>query len=157
MVKAKSRFYSVTGNGYNKIYKEDYDKKGVRSLVVSGKTCTYDKIQSYAEDVKIERIVARYLGGDISVLDKNKGFYTDITQIPRNFNDFHNKIVQGQNLWNGLPTDFKAMFGNDLNRFISDIYDGDFENKLGKYNELKNPKKIVSDSVKEVSNEQETK
>lgn len=124
---------SATGDGYEKKYKVEYDEKGARHLVVCGKNNVYKKIQSFAEDTNIYKILSRYFGGDVSALDKNKGFYADVREIPSNFNDFHNKVVAADNIWNGLATDFKEMFGNDKNRFLSDIYDKSFESKYNDY------------------------
>ena len=81
---------SPTGNGYENKYRQHYDDKGVRSLVLTeDREPVYKKIQSFAEDTNIYKILSRYFGGDVSALDKNKGFYADVRDIPRNFNDFH--------------------------------------------------------------------
>ena len=141
--------------GYEYDYKEEYDKNGVRKLVIKGRHSVYDKIQSYKDDVDIYKILARYFNGDISVIDKNKGFYADITSIPKTFSEFHNKIVEGQNIYNGLPTDFKQMFGNDINQFMASIYDKSFDEKLLQYNMSK--QKINNINVKNVDNNNNVK
>lgn len=133
---------SVSGSPDRPTYKIEYDDKGNRELVVDGVDLVYEKIQSYKADTDIYKILSRYFGGDVSVLDKNKGFYADITQIPRNFNDFHNKIEQGQAIWSGLPTDFKSMFDNDLNKFVNSIYEKDFDLKFKSYIDSKGKQKV---------------
>lgn len=138
----RNRCRTCSGRNFEPKYKENYDKKGVRELIIYDKDLVYDKIQSFASDTDINKILARYFGGDISVIDKNKGFYTDISEIPTNFNDFHNKIVEGQKLWNGLPTDFKSEFNNDVNQFVNSIYEKDFEKKYNDYVDRKNNKNI---------------
>ena len=150
---------SPTGNGYENKYRQHYDDKGVRTLVLTeDKEPVYKKIQSFAEDTNIYKILSRYFGGDVSVLDKNKGFYADIRDIPCNFNDFHNKIVECQNIWNGLATDFKEMFNNDLNQFVSSIYNKDFEDKLNLYSENKQKgKRLDVQNVVSQSSESEVK
>lgn len=137
-----NEFVSVSGSPERPTYKVEYDDKGNRELVVNGTDLVYEKIQSFKADTDIYKILSRYFGGDVSVLDKNKGFYADITQIPKNFNEFHNKIEQGQAIWSGLPTDFKSMFDNDLNKFVNSIYEKDFESKYQSYIDSKGNKKV---------------
>ena len=57
---ANLNVHSATGDGYELTYKQEYDKKGICELIVQGKTCLYDKIQSFAEDTDIYKILSRY-------------------------------------------------------------------------------------------------
>lgn len=144
---------SVAGTEYEPTYKQDYDEKGVCELIVSGKTNTYEKIQSFAEDTDIYKIIARFVGGDVSVLDKNKGFYADVTEVPDTLSGWHNKIEEGKNIWNGLPTDFKTLFNNDLNQFVNAVYDDTFKDTYERYQSTKsrwNPKPVESVKAEEV-------
>lgn len=147
--------------GYEYEYKEEYDKDGHADLVICGRKNVYDYIQSFKQDTDIKKILEKYLGGDLSVIDKNKGFYADISSMPKNFSDFHNKIIEGQRIYDGLPTDFKSEFGNNINAFMNSIYDESFE---GKYNDYVNRKSVrsshisnmdtnVSNGVSNISNE----
>lgn len=144
MIRSKNsvsvRFISTCGSKYENDYKVVYDDKGFADLKVCGRHNVYNKIQSYADDVDIYKIIGRYFNGDVSVLDKNKGFYADLTQIPKNYNDFHNKIVEGQNLFASLPTDFKARFGNSVNAFVNAIYDNSLEKHIEDYRQSKQVK-----------------
>lgn len=146
--KCEHSFVSNCGKKTSNIYKQEFSNNGKRSLIICGQSPTYDKIQTFAEDCNIYKIVSRYVGGDVSVIDKNKGFYADITSLPKTFDEFHNKVVEGQNIFNGLPTDLKQRFGNSINEFMHSIYDDTFESK---YNDYLNSKVIKKyDSVEPV-------
>lgn len=138
VINENKKIKNVAGRRYT--YKVVYDDDAKRNLVISGSEPVYEKIQTFKDDVDIYKIVARYLGGDITALDKNRGFYADLSKIPTNFNDFHNRVAEGQEIFAGLPTDFKEQFGNDVNRFMDSIYKKDFDQKLNDYIISKNPK-----------------
>lgn len=119
--------------GYEYTYKEIKDKQGRRNLVISGRKNIYDKIQSYKDDVDIYKILDRYMAGDLSVLDRNKGFYMDFTSIPKTFDEYQNKISEGKRIFDSLPVDFKSEFGQNVDEFMHSIYDKSFERRYNDY------------------------
>lgn len=136
----------VSGRRYT--YKVDFDKRGKRNLIINGTEDVYGYIQSFKEDTDIYRILQR-LNGDITKLDKNKGFYADLSSIPKDFYEFHNKIEEGQRIFAGLPTDLKSKFGNSINEFMNSIYNKDFEVKYNDYvsSKLKRSNNVVDNNV----------
>lgn len=149
----------VLTSGRRYTYKQEYDKQGKRHLVISDTEDVYNTIQSYKDDTDIYKIVSRYFNGDVTVLDKNKGFYADVTKIPHDIREWHNKIEEGQNIFAGLPTDLKREFGNDLNQFITSVFNQDFEEKYKNYVSRKNVNtsvnvtdNVISNSVNTIDN-----
>lgn len=142
VLEAKKTGEKIEEYGYEYDYKEVYldeeNRKGDRELVIVGRHNVYDKIQSYKDDVDIYKILAKYSPGDIAALDSNKGFYADVSSMPKSFNDYHNKIIEGERIFNGLPIDFKQEFGNNLNAFMSSIYDKTFDLRFNNYMQRKN-------------------
>lgn len=127
-------------------YEQKYDDKGIRYLAISGTEDVYNSIQSYKDDVDIYKILKR-LNGDLSQLDSNKGFYADVADVPRDINEFYNKIEEGKNIFASLPTDFKERFGNSVNEFMTSIYNKDFEEKLIQYYKDTNSHMFVNDNI----------
>lgn len=140
----------VSGRRYT--YKVEYDKQGKRHLVISGTEDVYKSIQSFKDDTDIYKIISRYFNGDISAVDPNKGFYADLTGIPKNVHDWFNKTEQAKELYSGLPTDFKIKFGNSINEFMTSLYGNDFESKYNDYVASKNPNNISNNDNSIIKN-----
>lgn len=120
-------------SGYEYTYKEVNDSKGRRQLVIAGRNNTYAKIQSYKDDVDIYKIVERCTNGEIQLLDSNMGFYADVANMPKSYNEYHNKFMEGQRIFAGLPVELKDKFGHNVNEFMNSIYDKSFESKYNEY------------------------
>lgn len=110
-------------------------------FVVKGKINVQEGIQSFADDVDIYKILEKFAAtGDESIINRNVGFYYDISNIPTNFNDFQaaleknslnldlfskemkEKILNGDNI-------SQEMFDNEVKAIAKDKYNIDFDNK----------------------------
>lgn len=115
---AKKREFSPTGDGTTAEYGYTVDSYGRKVLVETGRKNTYEEIQSYAEECKIENILARAAIGDMSDF-RPDGIYQDITNMPTNMIEARKQIVALENTWTGLSKDLKAKYNWSMEEFIA--------------------------------------
>lgn len=116
--KSAERVSSDPGSRIKKKYSAYYDDEGRLQLEQVGTIDLYEEIQSYAESVDINTILARYAMGDAEVLQKTQGFYFDATEVPKNTADLLNKLMKAEYEFDKMPIEFKERFGNDFTRFL---------------------------------------
>ena len=114
----RPRFYSNPGSRERNDYQIQIDKKGHKVLKLVGSHDTYQDIQSYAEEVKVENILARAAAGDIAALNQRTGFYADITNAPKSLAEAQNDILRLSNYFDSLPAEIRARFDNSKERFV---------------------------------------
>lgn len=112
------RVSSNPGDRYKPTYSSYFDDDGRLCLEKVGQTDLYEEIQSYAESVDINTILARYAAGDTDALQRAQGFYFDATEVPKNTADLLNKLMKAEDEFNKMPVEFKQMYGNDFAQFI---------------------------------------
>ena len=128
---------SKAGNGKNiKTYAYEYNDENLKVLVVKGVDSLYEKIQLHKDDTDIYKILDKYFRGDLSVLDKNKGIYCDVSQLPDNIVDLNNRMLEQQELFAKLPIDIKKLYGNSLGKFSKAINDSTFIDDIVSNKEL---------------------
>lgn len=123
-----------SGSPIETTYKYSFDKNGTKQLIKDTTYNRYEEIQEYERDTNIYTILEKYVGGDLSVLDKNKGIYADISKLPKDLSGLNNTINEATTIFNGLPSDFKSLFNNDPNLFIKSIKEKQFDSILNNYN-----------------------
>ena len=83
--------------------------------------------QCHKDDCDLNKIIARFnRTGDIGILENlssRQGFYADVTSQAGSFVELQNKIAQGKSLFANLPSDVRAMFGNDAAAFWDFVSD----------------------------------
>lgn len=82
-------------------------------LVKIGETNQYEIIQSYKDSCDISKLVARAAAGDISVLQRVQGIYSDISNVPQTMTELMNLGVLSAAAWDLLNPDIKAKFENE--------------------------------------------
>lgn len=113
---------SVSGEKTRPNYKPMYDDKGNYTLVPNGVFNSYDDIQSYADSCDLSLIMERYnMTGDASLLNKRHGFYEDVTDMPANYAELQNMLIDADNKFNALPLEIREKFGQDPARFYMSI------------------------------------
>lgn len=120
-----------TGKGLKKKYHMELDKTGHKFLVNDEPEDIYALIQSHAEEVKIENIIARAMAGDNTALNKVQGQYMDTTKNPKNLADLQNTMIKMRQDFEKLPVEIKQKFDNDYHVYISTFGTTDWENKMG--------------------------
>lgn len=102
---------------------------GKEELVKIGETDFYDYIQSHADSVDINKIIARCVNtGDFSELNVMPSRFMDTVGMPKTLAEAHVMIKDAENYFNHLPTDIKKQYNNNFTEFIQDIGTSHFEN-----------------------------
>jgi hypothetical protein len=114
----RPRFYSNAGSRERNDYQIQIDMKGHKVLKKVGSHDIYQEIQSYAEECKIENILARAAAGDVAALNQRNGFYADITDSPKTLAEAQNEILKLSAYFDSLPAEIRAKFDNSKERFV---------------------------------------
>lgn len=130
------RIFSEPGTGIKITYEPYFDDNGVLQIKETGKVNQYLEIQSHADSVDINVILARYQAGETDVLNKVQGFFADVTEMPETYAGMLNLINSGKNFFEELPTFIKERFNNSFAEFLTESGKPGFE------------KKFVSDPIK---------
>lgn len=112
------RFFCSSGSKDRLIYQPTFTASGARVLVCVGKESIHDYIQSFKEATDINVILKRFLLGDTSVVNVNKGVYANVVGAPKTLAEFLNAQILSNQLFDKLPVDVRAAFGNDANKFF---------------------------------------
>lgn len=124
-------FFSESGSPTRVIYEPYYDENGNIDLKETGKFDQYMDIQSHADSVDINVIMARYLNGDADALNRVQGFYADVSKAPKSYADMLNISIKAQNEFDQLPVDVKEKFGNNFAQFLAIMGSPEWFEKLG--------------------------
>ena len=116
----KNQVVSEPGNPIRTEYQLYFDEEGREGLKPIGETNTDEEIQSYAESVDIKTLIAKYTNGDYMALERAKGFYADVSNMPVSFSEVMNMNIQGRNLFDQFPKEYKELYGFDYQQFIAD-------------------------------------
>lgn len=155
--KRNESIFSNAGEKLRYGYKYKNFDDGRRELVIDNTNVTNipDLINSYADDVNIVKLYERYLNGDISALDKNKGWYSDITELPKTMGEFLDMFDNQERTFNGLPVKFKNKFNNDYKQYASAIAQGTIDKAIKEfYYEYYNDYKFTKDLAKKYAPEE---
>ncbi len=115
------RFFSSSGSSVVPEYQLSIDDKGVRSLKVVGQKDLYAEIQSHKESCDIHNILMRYANGDASVLNQRLGYFADTTMFPKSYAEMYQRVVDGENFFNGLPVEIRKEFNFNPVEFFSQM------------------------------------
>lgn len=126
-------FPSNPGCSVVPVYSPRLEKSGAVVIVQTSERDLQSEIQSHADSVNIENIMQRYAMGDLSVLSRTQGFYGDFMSVPKTYAEVLQTLIDGRNFFDALPVEIRNEFGNDFNRFYSDIGSADWFKTLGKF------------------------
>jgi hypothetical protein len=101
------------------VYKRVTDARGER-LEKVGETDVQDLIDSYADEVDINRIIRRYTAGDTSVLQRVQSMYFDACGAPCSLTEAFETVSAARSYYESLPQAVKREF-NGLGGFLSAI------------------------------------
>lgn len=111
-------------------YATELDARKNIKVVPKGSHSLYDFINSFADSVDINVLLARFTNGDKEALMRRAGAYIDISALPTNINDFIDIARNGQSLFDTLPVEVKQQFNNNYVEFISTIGDDSWKEKM---------------------------
>lgn len=114
-----NKIFTNPGDPLHKIYQAKADDKGNIELVQTGVENTDDVIESYAASCDMAVIIKRIQNGEVDLLNARKGVYGDFTKVPSNFADVLQLQLDSNRLFDSMPSDIKAKFDNDANKFFA--------------------------------------
>lgn len=118
------------GNIMEPQYRERYDKEGRPYLEQVGEINTYEKIQSYKDEVDPMSILARYEAGDTTVM-ANPGWYIDTSKMPANYIEWRNMMNEQKEKFETLPLEIRNKFGNNFNAWAATAGEPEWIEKMG--------------------------
>lgn len=122
---------SCAGSRVKSTFAGHYDEKGRVVLEEIGKVNLYEEIQSHAQSVDIHTLLKRFTNGDPTALASRQGIYADVTEMPKTYAEFLNKMISLETGFNSLPADVKQKFGNSFEQFLAESSTESFIEKLG--------------------------
>lgn len=126
-------------------YGAKLDKSKNVVIEKKGETNLYAYINSFADSVDINVLLARFTNGDKEALNQRAGSYIDISNIPTNLNEYLEFQRSTEALYNTLPAEVKAKFGNNLLQFISQVGEPEW-NEIMNTSKDKIQKEIVEEA-----------
>lgn len=101
-------------------YSIKMDDRGHKSVVCTGATDTYAKIQEAAEDCKVENIIKRFKDGNTLNDPKYNPVFADITNMPKTLAEAHTLITNIEESFANLPLDVRRMYDHSSAKFVAD-------------------------------------
>lgn len=114
-------FVTCCGTPLHKVMHGEIQEDGTIKLVLERLENTDEIIDSYRQSTDIHNIIARIEAGDISLLNQKRGFYGDVTEMPKTYADMLNLMHRGEEFFNKLPVEVKEKYNNDFNQFFADF------------------------------------
>lgn len=112
------RFTIDPGDPVKVLYSPVFDRKGVMTLEESGREDLYGFIQSHRDSVDIHKILERFASGDVTALQRVQGVFGDFSEMPTNYADLLNTVIDGERSFNALPLEVKEKFGMSFHRWL---------------------------------------
>ena len=119
--KHSKKFVSNPGTPLHKVQHGEIQDDGTIKLVVDRLEDTDEIMAAEAPSTRIENILARIQAGDIGLLNQKKGFYGDVTEMPKTYAEMLDLMHKGEQFFNRLPANVKAEYNNDFNQFFADF------------------------------------
>lgn len=112
------KYTCPTGTECDKTYEMTINENGEKKLKQKGYTNRYEKVQSHAEECKIENILARATV-DPSVLNARTGQYIDTVDMPKSLAEAQMLMQKVENEFNSLPVEVRKEFNNSAEEYIA--------------------------------------
>lgn len=153
MPKSRERFYSNPGSKFEPEYAPYYDENGVLELCEIGQKNIYNEIQSYADECDINILIQRYMAGEIDVFERVKGFYADVSDMPKTYQELLNTNIRAEKFFDSLPVETKKKFNNSYSEFLCSMDKPEFmeifiqnnEKPIEELKEVLPEKEVISD------------
>lgn len=140
------RVFAEPGTQVHVTYEPYYDEHGVLNLKESGKVNQYLDIQSHADSVDINILLARYRNGETDVLNQVQGFFSDVTGAPKTYAEMLNSMIAGETAFMKLPLDVRAKFNHSFTEFLAEFGTEGFYEKV-----KSEPVKVDMDLVQDIA------
>lgn len=145
----RERVICESGSPIHMTYGGYYDENGRVQLQEKGQENIYEFIQSHADSVDINVLLARYNNGDVTALSRVQGVYMDATEFPSNFAEALNYIDRMREAFMSLPVDVRSTFNHSFSEFLAASTKPDFFSKFPGHDQTASS----VDDVKEVTSD----
>lgn len=137
------------GNIMEPQYKERYDEDGNPYLEQVGEVNTYEKIQSYKDEVDPMSILARYAAGETTIM-ANPGWYIDTSKLPKNYIEWRNMMNEQKEKFDTLPLEIRNRFNNNFDQWAATAGEPEWLENMGikNKNETAKPQPNTEESTK---------
>lgn len=142
---------TASGEKEEQTFEMVIDKNGHKSIQPSGYTNIYERIQGSYEETKIENIIARAMGGEMSGLNAHNGQYLDITNAPSTLAEAQQSIQAIKNMFDKLPLEIRNKYNMSVEQYIADFGSENWANIMGV--ELNKPVTQPAEPTKPVTTE----
>ena len=126
--------FTPKGTRYINTYQEEI-KDGRLTLIKTGETNVYEKIQADAESCKIENILHAVAMGDLNALRQREVTYGDATTMPKTLMEAQNLVIKMKDEFYKMPLEIRKEFGNSPDRYVEEMGTKEFFDKMAPYNE----------------------
>lgn len=157
----RDRVFTTPGSPIRTIFGSKLDQRKNIVIEKKGEENLYAYINSFADSVDINVLLARFANGDKEALLQRAGAYIDISAMPTNINEFLEYSRNATALFDTLPIEVKQKFNNNVVEFISSVGDEDWKQIMDTSkdqintdisNESKKVSKINKEAVKTIEN-----
>lgn len=126
--------FTKKGDRYADKHAISIDDYGHKTLTKTGeKTNIYLKIQAHADEVDIEKILARAEIEGYEILDRREVIEGDVTMMPKSLLEAQIMLQKQENEFNKLPIEVRKEFNFNFNEYIASASNNieDWANKMG--------------------------
>lgn len=134
-----------TGSKFKNTYEEQLNDHNHKTLVKTGKTNLYEKIQKHAEDTKISNILERATLGDTTALNRMQGQYVDCTDLPKSLMEAQNEIVKVKSQFETLPLEIREKFNFSPEQYVAAFGTKEWADKTGITKAREDYKRIMAE------------
>lgn len=140
--------YAPSGEQIVPTYGLKINKDGKQELVKNGQTNVYEKIQASREASLIYNVIERYQNGDIEALNQMQGQFGDFTEMPENLAEAQQMIINAEEAFNKMPTEFRKEFNHNPMEFMAGLVNGKVEEILNKNKKVEEqPKQKTGEEI----------
>ena len=137
-------FATCPGEDEHILYASKIMPDGTIKLTPSGKESISEKINAEKEFTDISYIVSRLQAGDTSML-RDGAVYGDFTKAPSSLAEALQLKIDAETAFYALPKEVRAKFNNNVNLWIMEAGEDDWNEKMN----------IIKEKVEEVEKESE--
>lgn len=140
-----------SGEKLEDVWAMKLDEKGNEVFYIEGQTNIYEKTQAYLEETKIENILQRCIDtGDPTILNKVRGQYLDVSEMPNNIFEAHAQIEKAKEIFNELPLETRKKYDFSFDKYLADFGSENWIQNMGlnEKEEKPNPDPVETETKK---------
>lgn len=137
----------MKGNTMERTIRKTFDRERVQ-FATKGESMTH---QSHQQECDINHIMAKWQKtGVMEHVNRYQGDYADFTNMPQDYQDSMNQVLEAQDMFQSLPSSVRRRFGNDAGAFVDFVADPDNREELSRMGLLKQASTAPEELVESV-------